>query len=55
VTADPQAIEAYLLRIAGLIEELRSFARRRGTSYVRTTTGEDLTLVMRRFVARSVD
>ncbi|HEY3496477.1 MAG TPA: DUF58 domain-containing protein [Polyangiaceae bacterium] len=55
VTADPQAIEAYLLRIAGLIEELRSFSRRRGTSYVRTTTGEDLTLVMRRFVARSVD
>ena len=55
VTADPAAIEAYLLRIAGLIEELRSFARRRGASYVRTTTGEDLSLVMRRFVARSVD
>jgi uncharacterized protein (DUF58 family) len=55
VTADAAAIEAYLLRIAGLIEELRNFARRRGGSYVRTTTGEDLTLVMRRFVARSVD
>jgi len=55
VTADGAAIEAYLLRIAGLIEELRGFARRHGASYVRTTTGEDLTLVMRRFVARSVD
>jgi uncharacterized protein (DUF58 family) len=55
VTADTAAISAYLLRIAGLIEELRSFARRHGASYVRTTTGEDLTLVMRRFVARSVD
>jgi uncharacterized protein (DUF58 family) len=54
VTADGAAIEAYLLRIAGLIEELRGFCRRHGASYVRTT-GEDLTLVMRRFVARSVD
>jgi uncharacterized protein (DUF58 family) len=54
VTADGAAIEAYLLRIAGLIEELRAFCRRHGASYVRTT-GEDLTLVMRRFVARSVD
>jgi uncharacterized protein (DUF58 family) len=55
LTADPSAIEAYLLRIAGLVEELRSFCRRHGATYVRTTSNETLPAVMRRFVSRSID
>jgi uncharacterized protein (DUF58 family) len=55
LTADPSAIEAYLLRIAGLVEELRSFSRRHGATYVRTTSNETLPAVMRRFVSRSID
>jgi uncharacterized protein (DUF58 family) len=55
ITADPSAIEAYLLRIAGLVEELRSFSRRHGATYVRTTSNETLPAVMRRFVSRSID
>lgn len=55
VTADPAAIEAYLLRIAGLIEELRSFARRHAATYVRATSTDDLPAVMRRFVSRAID
>ncbi len=55
VTADGSAIEAYLLRITGLIEELRSFARRHGAVYVRGTSDEPLLALVRRFVARSID
>jgi uncharacterized protein (DUF58 family) len=55
VTADPAAIEAYLLRITGLIEELRSFARRHGAVYVRATSDEPWFTLVRRFVARSID
>jgi uncharacterized protein (DUF58 family) len=55
VTMDASAIEAYVLRFAGLVEELRAWARRHGASYVRTTTDEPLEGVVRRFVARSVD
>jgi len=55
VTADPAAIEAYLLRIAGLAEELRAFARKTGATYVRATTDENLLAVVRRFVSRTVD
>jgi uncharacterized protein (DUF58 family) len=55
VTMDPAAIEAYLLRVAGLAEELRAWARRHGATYVRATTDEPLLDVLRRFVKRSVD
>jgi uncharacterized protein (DUF58 family) len=55
VTADPAAIEAYLLRITGLIEELRAFARRAGATYVRATTHEPLLTLVRRFVSRTSD
>jgi uncharacterized protein (DUF58 family) len=55
VTADGTAIEAYLLRITGLIEELRSFARRHGAVYVRATSDEPLLGLVRRFVARAID
>jgi uncharacterized protein (DUF58 family) len=55
VTMDAAAIEAYVLRFAGLVEELRAWARKHGASYVRATTDDALEAVVRRFVARSVD
>jgi uncharacterized protein (DUF58 family) len=55
VTADGAAIEAYLLRITGLIEELRAFARRHGATYVRALSDEPLLPLVRRLVARSID
>jgi uncharacterized protein (DUF58 family) len=55
VTMDPAAIEAYLLRVAGLAEELRAWARRHGATYVRAMTDEPLLDLLRRFVKRSVD
>jgi uncharacterized protein (DUF58 family) len=55
VTMDPSAIEAYVLRFAGLVEELRAWARKHGASYVRATTDEALEGVVRRFVARTID
>jgi hypothetical protein len=42
-------------RLAGLIEELRSWARKHRASYVRITNDEPLEGVVRRFVARAVD
>ncbi len=55
VTMDAGAIEAYVLRFAGLVEELRAWARRHGASYVRARTDEPLEGVVRRFVARGID
>ncbi len=55
VTMDPAAIEAYVLRFAGLCEELRAWARRHGAGYLRVRTDEALEGAVRRFVARSVD
>lgn len=55
VTLDATAIETYLLRLLGLTEELRTWARRHGAVYIRMTTDEALLPVMRRFVTRSVD
>lgn len=55
ITMDASAIEAYVLRFAGLVEELRAWARRHGASYVRVTTDEALEGAVRRFVARSID
>jgi uncharacterized protein (DUF58 family) len=55
VTMDVAAIEAYVLRFAGLCEELRAWARKHGATYVRARTDEPLEGVARRFVARSVD
>src|SRR5262245_30101424 len=55
VTMDPAAIDAYVLRFAGLVEELRAWARKHGASYIRATTDEPLEGVVRRFVARSID
>ena len=55
VTMDPAAVDAYLLRFAGLVEELRAWARKHGASYIRTTTDEPLEPVVRRLLARSID
>jgi uncharacterized protein (DUF58 family) len=55
VTMDASAVEAYVMRFAGLVEELRAWARKHGASYVRTTTDEPLEGVVRRFVARAID
>jgi uncharacterized protein (DUF58 family) len=55
VTMDAAAIEAYVLRFAGLCEELRAWSRRHRATYVRVRTDEPLEPVIRRFVARSVD
>lgn len=55
VTMDPAAIEAYTLRFAGLVEELRAWARQHGAGYVRVATDEPLEGAVRRFVARGID
>jgi uncharacterized protein (DUF58 family) len=50
VTMDAAAIEAYLARLAGLVEELRATSRRLGARYVRTVTDEPLVEPVRRLV-----
>jgi hypothetical protein len=47
---DARAIEAYLARLTGLIEELRAAARRLSGRYVRVLTDEPLEGPMRRIV-----
>jgi hypothetical protein len=47
---DARAIEAYLARLAGLVEELRGAARRLGGRYVRVLTDEPLEAPVRRIV-----
>ena len=55
LTLDASAVEAYVLRFAGLCEELRAFARRHAATYVRTRTDEPLDSAVRRIVARSIE
>ena len=55
ISMDATAIDAYVRRLAGLIEELRSWARKHRASYVRITNDEPLEGVVRRFVVRAVD
>jgi uncharacterized protein (DUF58 family) len=55
LSMDATAIDAYVTRLAGLIEELRSWARKHRASYVRITNDEPLEGVVRRFVARAID
>src|SRR5450432_984880 len=55
LSMDSTAIDAYVRRLLGLIEELRSWARKHRASYVRITNDEPLEGVVRRFVARAVD
>jgi uncharacterized protein (DUF58 family) len=55
VTMDAAAIEAYLARLAGLVEELRATARRLGGRYVRAVTDEPLEAPVRRLVLGGSD
>lgn len=55
VTMDASAIEAYLARMAGLVEELRATARRLGGRYVRVLTDEPLEAPLRRIVLGTND
>lgn len=55
VTMDAAAIEGYLARLAGLIEELRATARRLAGRYVRVLTDEPLEPPLRRFVLGGQD
>jgi len=55
VTMDARALEAYMARLSGLVEELRAFARRHAVTYLSVVTDEPLEGVVRRFVARAID
>jgi len=55
MTMDPTAIEAYELGLAGLLEELRHWARRNRAAYVRLRTTDDLEEPVRRVLSRAVD
>jgi uncharacterized protein (DUF58 family) len=55
VTLDARAVEAYLDKLGGLVQALRSIAKRHRASYVRVATTEPLLVAVRRFVGRSVD
>ncbi|MEI9954579.1 MAG: hypothetical protein WDO74_37825 [Pseudomonadota bacterium] len=52
---DAAAVDAYVARLAGLIDELRAWSRKHRASYVRMTNDEALEGAVRRFVSRSVD
>jgi uncharacterized protein (DUF58 family) len=55
LSVDAAAIDAYVSRLTGLIEELRSWAKKHRASYVRISNDEPLEGVVRRFVARAID
>jgi uncharacterized protein (DUF58 family) len=55
LSMDAAAIDAYVARLAGLIDELRAWSRKHRGSYVRMTNDEALEGAVRRFVSRSVD
>ncbi len=55
LSMDAAALDAYVTRLTGLIEELRAWARKHRASYVRLSTDEALEGAVRRFVAREVD
>ncbi len=55
VSIDASAVEAYLARMAGLLEELRAWARKHGATYVRVVHDEPLVEAVRRIVMRAVD
>lgn len=50
VTMDASAVEAYLARLNGLVEELRATSRRLGARYVRAISDEPLEAPLRRLV-----
>jgi uncharacterized protein (DUF58 family) len=55
LSMDAAAIDAYVTRLTGSIEELRSWSRKHRASYVRISNDEALEGAVRRFVAREID
>jgi len=55
LSLDSAAVDAYLARLTGLIEELRAWCQKHRAGYVRTTNDEALEGAVRRFVARETD
>ena len=55
LTADPDSIDAYLARLAGLFQMLRRWARTHRATYVRVVTDERIEDAVRRIVDRRVD
>lgn len=55
ISMDAGAVDAYVARLTGLVEELRSWARKHRATYVRLSNDEALEGAVRRFVARDVD
>jgi hypothetical protein len=55
LSVDASAVDAYVARMAGLIDELRAWSRKHGGSYVRMTNDEALEGAVRRFVSHSID
>ena len=55
LSMDAAAVDAYVVRLAGLIDELRVWSRKHRASYVRMTNDEALEGAVRRFVSRAVD
>lgn len=55
VSIDGESLGAYVEAFQRLVSDLRTHAKKLGASYVLCRTDESLELVMRRFVARSLD
>lgn len=55
LSLDAGALDAYVARLTGLVEELRSWARKHRASYVRLTNDDALEGAVRRFVAWEID
>jgi len=55
VTADANALDAYVRRYLGLCEELAAHAKKHGATYVRVRNDDALEAAVRRLVARGVD
>jgi len=55
LSADAAALEAYADRLARLVHDLRSFAKRQGCTYILTTSQADLEPTLRRLLNRAVD
>jgi uncharacterized protein (DUF58 family) len=55
LTVDRASVEAYRLRLGGLVEGLRRWVRQHGARYVRVTTDEPLGAVVKRFLTRAID
>lgn len=55
LTVDPEMLRGYAARLAGVVEGLRTVARRTGGTYVRVRTDELWQSAVRRLVLRAID